>query len=257
MIYPVICITAFFASALTFFSGFGLGTLLLPAFAFFFPVELAVAMTAVVHFANGLFKLGLAGRHADRGVVLRFGLPAVAAAFAGAWTLGLLAGLPAWFDYRLGDGHFVVTPVKITVGVLLLLFTLAEALPGLREKSFPAKWLPLGGVLSGFFGGLTGNQGALRSAFLLKSGLAKEAFIGTGIVIACLIDVARLGPYIRRFSVTMPALDYRLLATAVLAAFTGAYLGNRYLKKVTLAGLQRFVMLTLFLVALGLATGLL
>jgi hypothetical protein len=63
--YLVVCSVALLASGLTFFSGFGLGTLLLPAFALFFPVEQAVALTAVVHFLNGLFKLGLVGRHAD------------------------------------------------------------------------------------------------------------------------------------------------------------------------------------------------
>ena len=62
MSYLVICAVALLASGLTFFSGFGLGTLLLPAFALFFPIEQAVAMTAVVHFLNGLFKLGLAAR---------------------------------------------------------------------------------------------------------------------------------------------------------------------------------------------------
>ena len=40
--YLVICIVAFMASGLTFFSGFGLGTLLLPAFALFFPLEQAI-----------------------------------------------------------------------------------------------------------------------------------------------------------------------------------------------------------------------
>jgi len=43
MIYVVVMTVAFIASGLTFFSGFGLGTLLLPAFALFFPAEHAVA----------------------------------------------------------------------------------------------------------------------------------------------------------------------------------------------------------------------
>jgi uncharacterized membrane protein YfcA len=59
--YLLVFAMAFLASGLTFFSGFGLGTLLLPAFALFFPIEQAVALTAVVHFLNGLFKLGLVG----------------------------------------------------------------------------------------------------------------------------------------------------------------------------------------------------
>ena len=66
----IISLTALLGSALTLFSGFGLGTLLLPAFALFFPLELSVALTAVVHFLNNLFKLVLLGSHADRVTIL-------------------------------------------------------------------------------------------------------------------------------------------------------------------------------------------
>ena len=54
----VVCGFALLASGLTFFSGFGLGTLLLPAFAPFFPVDRAIALTAAVHFLNGLRPCG-------------------------------------------------------------------------------------------------------------------------------------------------------------------------------------------------------
>lgn len=52
----LIALVAFLGSGLTFFSGFGLGTVLLPAFALFFPVQIAVGLTAIVHFLNNLFK---------------------------------------------------------------------------------------------------------------------------------------------------------------------------------------------------------
>ncbi len=55
MSYLIICGTALIVSGLTLFSGFGLGTLLMPAFALFFPVEVAVEATAVVHLANNIF----------------------------------------------------------------------------------------------------------------------------------------------------------------------------------------------------------
>lgn len=87
MSYIVICTVALLASGLSFFSGFGLGTLLLPAFALFFAVEKAVALTAIVHFLNGVFKLVLVRRHIDRGVVMRFGLPAILSSLAGASAL--------------------------------------------------------------------------------------------------------------------------------------------------------------------------
>ncbi|MCZ6776049.1 MAG: sulfite exporter TauE/SafE family protein, partial [Ignavibacteria bacterium] len=46
MEFIIVCFVALLASGLTLFSGFGLGTLLLPAFLAFFPVHLAIAMTA-------------------------------------------------------------------------------------------------------------------------------------------------------------------------------------------------------------------
>ena len=72
----LIAAAAFFVSGLTLFSGFGLGTVLMPAFALFFPVPTAIAATAVVHLANNLFKVGLVGRHADWRAVVRFAAPA-------------------------------------------------------------------------------------------------------------------------------------------------------------------------------------
>jgi uncharacterized membrane protein YfcA len=255
--YVVICAVALLASALTFFSGFGLGTLLLPAFALFFPIEQAVALTAVVHFLNSLFKLALVGRHADRGVVLRFGLPAIAASFAGAWVLVWLAGIEPVFTYSMLRRTVSVTPVQLVVGLLLLGFALIEVVPRLRDLSFGARFMPFGGVLSGFFGGVSGMQGALRSAFLARAGLSKEAFIGSGVVIAALIDMTRLGVYATSLRAEGPALDYALLAAAVISAFVGAVLGNRYLRRMTMPGIQRIVAAMLFLVALGLMSGIL
>ncbi len=255
--YIVVCGVALLASGLTFFSGFGLGTLLLPAFALFVPVDRAIVLTAIVHFLNGLFKLALVGRQADRRVVVRFGLPAVVAAFVGAWVLLWLTGLGVLFDYTLFGRRFEVTPVKLVVGVLLLVFAAVEGLPRVRDVEFDPRYLPLGGAVSGFFGGLSGMQGALRSAFLVRAGLSKEAFIGTGVVVACLVDVSRLALYSGPILAGAANLDYGLLTAAVLTAWLGSVLGNRYLKKITMRGIQRVVAFMLVAVAVGLIAGLL
>jgi len=257
MSYLIICTVALLASALTFFSGFGLGTLLLPVFALFFPIEQAVALTAIVHFLNSLFKLALTWRHADWHVVVRFGVPAIAMSFLGAWVLIWLAGIAPVFSYPAFGRVVSVTPVKLVVGLLLLLFASLELLPRFRNLSFAARYMPLGGLLSGFFGGLSGMQGALRSAFLSRAGLSKEAFIATGVVIACLIDFARLAIYSAALTRESAHFDYGLLAAAILAAFAGAVMGNNYLKKMTMPGIQRIVAVMLFVVALGLVSGLL
>ncbi len=257
MSYLVICAVALLASGLTFFSGFGLGTLLLPAFALFFPIEQAVAMTAIVHFLNGAFKLWLVGRQADRRIVLRFGVPAILASFLGAWALVWLSGIEPVLSYTLVGRDLTVTGVKLAVGILLLLFATLELIPRFRDISFGPRYLTLGGLLSGFFGGLSGMQGALRSAFLARAGLSKAAFVATGVAIACLIDVARLGVYSRSVVAEGARLDYGLLGAAVASAFVGAILGNRYLKKLTMQNVQRFVAILLFAVAIGLICGIL
>ncbi|HET9385622.1 MAG TPA: sulfite exporter TauE/SafE family protein [Gemmatimonadales bacterium] len=257
MSYLVICAVAFLASGLTFFSGFGLGTLLLPAFALFFAIGQAVALTAVVHFLNGVFKLVLVGRHIDRAVVLRFGVPAIAGAFAGAWLLVWLSGSGAWVTYTLFGRTMELAPAKLIVGLMLLFFACAEMLPWFRSVSFPSRYQPLGGLLSGFFGGLAGMQGALRSAFLIKAGLAKEAYVATGAAIAFLIDVSRLTVYSRLILEQRAGLDHGVLAAAIVAALLGSVLGNHYLPKATIRGMQAIVAVMLFAVALGLITGLL
>jgi len=252
----IICLAAFIASGLTLFSGFGLGTLLMPVVAVFFPLEVAVAMTAVVHLANNLFKLLLLGRGADARVLLRFGIPAVLFAWIGAALLVDLSLGDAAIEYSL-LGHVLSTSVlNLILGSLVLLFVVLELLPAMGRLSFDSKYLPLGGVLSGFFGGLSGHQGAFRSMFLIKANLSKEAFIATGVLIAVLVDMTRLLVYgIDLFS-ERQEIDWVVVAVASLSAFIGALLGRRLLKKITLRSVQLLVSAMLALIAIGLIFGL-
>jgi uncharacterized membrane protein YfcA len=161
----IISLTTFLVAILTFFSGFGLGTILTPAFMVFFPVDLAIALTGVVHFFNNIFKLFLVGSSADKQVLIRFGIPAVIAAFAGSWVLLNITDLKPLFRYELFGRPFVVEPVKFIITILLIIFALMELIPYFQNLTFGKEKLLIGGALSGFFGGLSGNQGALRSAF--------------------------------------------------------------------------------------------
>lgn len=256
----VVCLAALIASGLTLFSGFGLGTILTPAFALFFPVPAAVAMTAVVHLANNLFKIGLVGRDADWRVVLRFGLPAAFAALIGASLLALFAGMPAIASYELAGSLREITPVKAAIGLLIAGFALLELSPRFAALAFPPRWLPLGGLLSGFFGGLSGNQGALRSAFLVKAGLSKEVYVGTGAACTVLVDVVRLAVYGVAFHAggwaTLDSDNGGLVLAATLSAFSGAWLGKKLLKKVTLRFVELTVAALMLMIGAGLMSGL-
>ncbi len=252
----IISLVAFVVAILTFFSGFGLGTILTPVFMIFFPVELAIALTGVVHFFNNIFKLFLVGHNANKEVLLRFGVPAVIAAIIGSWILLNITDLQPLFTYNAFGKHFEVYPVKFMISILLIIFASIDLIPYFNNLQFGKDKLPIGGALSGFFGGLSGNQGALRSAFLIKAGLSKEAFIGTAVVVSTFVDFTRLSVYATKFTKSGLTDNLTLVICATLAGIAGAFLGNKLLKKVTLRFLQVTVAIMLIIISLALGAGL-
>ena len=256
----IIAVVAAFASALTLYSGFGLGTILLPAFALFFPAPLAVAATGVVHLLNSLFKGTLLWRRAEWSTVWRFGLSAVPAAVGGAWLLALLGDTPRLFEWATFDQRFGPTGAGLTIGLLMMAFAALELQRWFNELRAPPRLMPLGGLVTGFFGGLTGQQGAFRSIFLLKSGLTAERFIATGVMIAILVDVSRLGTYAASFTVTglNPAgREGVLILVGTISAFVGAYVATRNLDKITIGAVRYSVAALMLGIGAALATGLL
>ena len=121
------------------------------------------------------------------------------------------------------------------------------------------KYIAIGGLLSGFFGGLSGNQGAFRSMFLIKAGLTKEEFIGTNVVIAVVVDFARLIVYgiglYPVYSTIFTDLG-GLVFAATISAFVGAFFGKELLKKLTLRVVQIVVGTMLILLGVALSIGL-
>lgn len=252
----IISVTAFIVAILTFFSGFGLGTILTPVFMIFFPVELAIGLTGIVHFFNNIFKLVLVGRKADKEVLLRFGIPAVIAAIIGSWLLLNISDLKPLFVYEMFGKTFEVFPVKFIISILLIIFASIDLIPYFNNLQFGKDKLPIGGALSGFFGGLSGNQGALRSAFLIKVGLSKEAFVATAVVVSTFVDFTRLSVYATKFTKAGLTDNLTLVVCATLSAIIGAYIGNKLLKKVTLRFLQVTVAVLLILISVALGAGL-
>ena len=260
MEYLIVCLVSVFVAGLTFFSGFGLGTLLMPVFAVFFPVEVAIAATAVVHLANNCLKVLLVGRHANFKVVLLFAFPGALAAFGGALHLGYFSAFSPLSEYLLLGKICSITPIKLVVGGLIIGIALMELLPFVKKLTMPAKFIPLGGLLSGFLGGLSGHQGALRTTFLVRSGLDKKTLVGTMIISAVVVDIARLTAYgstflQRNFSDLYEGGVVGLAIAASLAAFVGSFVGSRLLDKVTLKTLHTFISIMLILLGLAMAFG--
>lgn len=255
MTYLIIALSAFLASTLTFFSGFGLATVLTPVLIIFFPAPIAISLTAIVHFLNNIFKLILTGKNINKEVLLKFGVTAMIGAVFGSFALVMIAQKSFIISYHLFNHSFKVELVNLTIGMIILSFVMVEMLPEINKVSINKNLLPIGGILSGFFGGLSGHQGAFRSLFLIKCNLSKEQFVATGILIACLVDVIRLSIYGVNFLTMEIGKDFQLLLLTVISAFLGSYIANKYMQKITIKLIKNIITVLLLFISLGLITG--
>lgn len=242
--YLILALLSFFAGGLTLFTGFGLSTILLPVFVIFFPVAIAVPSTAIVHFLNNFYKLFIYFKKINTRILLRFGLPALLASIAGAFLLQKLSS-----NER---------NLEILLGILIILISFMEMFPAIRNLKINIKWAPLGGVISGFFGGLSGHQGLFRSAFLVKSGLSKNSFIATGVGIAVLVDITRLSVYgstIFTTSIISSNNFWLPVIISTTSALFGVSLATDLVKKMTIDVIRNMVFGLIFISGILLVLG--
>ena len=219
-----IYIVTLFASMLTLVAGFGLGTILTPVFTLFYNVKLAILLVAIIHFLNNGLKFFLFRKHVDLSIIKRFGLLSIVGAM-----LGSLLQLYVQSDL-----------LKILLGIVLLLLGLGEILPVKKAFKFPRKIDIIGGFFSGLLGGLVGNQGAIRSAYLLNYDVSKEAFIATATMIALCIDATRIPVYLASREHVAAELEWQL-PIVVAVAFVGTLAGKKFLARLSIGVFKRIV----------------
>jgi uncharacterized membrane protein YfcA len=242
--YLILALLSFFAGGLTLFTGFGLSTILLPVFVIFFPVAIAVPSTAIVHFLNNFYKLFIYFKQINIKILLRFGLPALLASIIGAFLLQKLSS-----NER---------NLEIILGILIISISFMEMFPAIRNLKIGIKWAPLGGVISGFFGGLSGHQGLFRSAFLVKSGLSKNSFIATGVGIAVLVDITRLSVYGSTIFTTLIISSNEFWLPVIISttsALFGVSLATDLVKKMTIDVIRNMVFGLIFISGILLILG--
>ena len=244
----LICVISFSASILTFFSGFGLGTMLLPVFCLFMPVELAVLATALVHLLNNLLKFFLIRKMIDRSVLLSFGIAAVSSAFIGALLQGYLGSHGGGNQLSFFSYFGEVEILSLVIGILMICFAILDFLPWIKNLSFKRGQFFLGGLLSGFFGGLSGHQGAFRAAFLSKSNLSADVFISTSVCLSLLIDMVRIPVYLNSNDGTLESY-WKIIILACICAFLGSFIGKRLFIKRKVKNVRLIV--AVFLLSMG------
>ena len=195
--------------------------------------------------------MGLIFRNVNWKVVLLFGIPGILGSTLGAITLVRLNPNEVWF----ANEYVEVRYLAAVIGSLMIFFAFADLFPGFKSFSFKKRYLLPGGFISGFFGGLSGHQGALRSMFLIKANLSKVQYIATGVAIALLVDMIRIPIYWTRYDQSFISDNLRVIALSTIFAFLGAFIGKKMIHKITLSSVHLVVSLLMILIGLGLIAG--
>lgn len=216
-------------------SGFGIGSLLTPLLLLWFPPVQSVALVAIPHALASVIRWLRLRRDVDWSTFVQFGI---------ASALGGLAG--ALLQVRLGG--VILTAL---LGVLLVLAGGGE---------FAQRGLPLpnrsffrlgGGLLSGAFGGLVGNQGGIRTAALLGFQLNPRQLVATSTASAIIVDLVRVPIYMHR-SPTVVISNIPLLLVAAAGVTIGTFAGVPILSRLPEGAYRRIIGAMLVLLGAGL-----
>ena len=204
----------FFAAALTVPAGFGLATMITPVVFLWLEPHEAVAVVGIVHGSHNAWKSKVLRSSVDYSAVRRYGWAMVVGALLGA---ALNTAVEA-------------DPLLLIVGVALVILPLLSMSERWTNVRLPDAEDRIGGFGSGFFGGLTGHQGALRAMFLQKRLPNKTEYAATAAVLALVVDVTRVPVYVALEGWQILDAGW-LIVGLVLAAVLGVQLGKRWLKK--------------------------
>lgn len=224
-----------FGSGIGTATGFGTSTVMVPVMALFVPLPVTLLFVGIIHLFGDIWKVLLFKRGLDWKLILRFGLPGIAASYLGA-SLSL---------------HGQGLGLKRLLGGFLIAYVAFIFMN--REWALPkrAGTAVTGGVLSGLFAGFFGVGGAVRGAFLTAFNLPKAVYICTSGMIALFIDVTRISRYMGG-GTRLPQGLLLALILSIPLSFVGAYVARHFLIKLPQKFFRIFVGIFLALVGIKL-----
>jgi len=216
MIFSVfVLLVAALAGGVAAVSGFGIGSLLTPLFAGRYGAKLAVAIVSVPHLVATAARFFGLRQHLDRRVFLNFGILSAAGGLLGA-LLNARANSPM---------------LAIVFGGLLIFAGISGLTGFIDRMHFGRRMAWVAGALSGFFGGLVGNQGGIRSAALLGFDVRKETLVATATAVALMVDGARMPVYLTLETKGVLSA-WPVLVTSVIGVLLGTFWGVRLLRRI-------------------------
>lgn len=228
----LVVIAALIGGSIAAIAGFGIGSILTPALSTQVPATVAVAAVSIPHFAATALRLWMLRRHIDLQLLKSFGLMSAIGGLAGA-ALGSFATSRA---------------LEITLAMLLLFVGMGNLLGITKRMKFTGPWAWIAGTISGFLGGLVGNQGGLRAGAMTGLGVSRDAFVATATATGLIVDAARMPVYFAaRWEQLLPLWPIILAMTA--AALVGTFLGTKLLRRIPEK--QFMPVVAILLIALG------
>ena len=227
----LILIVVYVASLIGTLTGFGLSTLMIPVLVLFYPMPETLLFVGTIHWVNDLWKLLLFRQGIRWPLILSFGIPGVVATILAA---RLLFSIPGAMLARI-LGVFLIAYV---------IFLLTKSAFRVRQSTVTGA---IGGALSGFFAGMFGMGGAIRSLFLTAFNLPKAVYLATAGAIAIAIDTPRLGTYVWQGARLEPLLLWGMLLF-VPASFLGANASKRLVDKIPGRHFRKVIAVFLFIV---------
>jgi hypothetical protein len=221
------------ASSIGTVTGFGTSTIMVPVLSLFLPIPETLLFVGIVHWFGDVWKMLLFKKGFDWKLTLLFGIPGALVSF---WAASLPLSLPE-------------TLLKRLLGLFLIMYVSYIFLkPAWKIKASTPTAL-VGGSLSGFFAGVFGVGGAVRSTFLSAYDLPKSVFLFTSGAIGLLIDSSRITQY----WVSGTRFDGSLLTALLLSVPTsliGAYFAKKVVNKIPQRSFRLIIAIALFAVGL-------
>ncbi len=228
----IVFVAAVAAGAIASVVGFGIGSVLTPLLAVRVGTQLAVAAVSIPHFFATALRFWRLRAHVDRRVLISFGIPSALGGLTGA-LMHSVAGSRA---------------LSIVFGAILIFVALSELTGLSRRMKFGRTTAWIAGALSGFLGGLVGNQGGIRSAALLGFDIQKAAFVATATAVGLIVDLARMPAYFITQGAGIAGI-WKLVAISTAGALIGTLAGEHLLRGIPERLFRRIV--ALLLLALG------
>lgn len=211
----IIILLTILASGIGTITGFGTSTILIPILLLYLPLPETLLVVGVIHFSGDIWKMILFRKGFDWKLILTFGITGIVASFLGA---------------KIVFSTSAETLLRI-LGAFMLAYTIFLVFnPGFKIPKKNSTAIT-GGGLSGFFAGIFGVGGALRTLFLSAFDLPKAVFVATTGAIAFLIDFTRITTYLVN-GVRLNDMYLWGLLAFIPASFAGTALAKKVVNRI-------------------------